>query len=127
MNEAVLNPKDINVALLSLNFTPRYPNIPLTENTLSMTYNGVTASFSVDPTDRYEGIVASSGVGNNLVDELNTKWASAFGLAYSPWSFDSDNVRLVFTAEPAKAFQFNSAGSTLQRRLGLANTQLDVA
>lgn len=126
-NESVINPQDINVGHISLNFTPLYPNFPITENKLVVNYGGTIKTLTMTATDRYEGVVSSSGSGNNVIDELNTQFKSEFSTTYEPFSFDSDLVRIVFTPSGGTSTTFVSTGSTLGRRLGISPGQFDTA
>lgn len=125
--DSVIGASNIQVGLVSLNFTPLRPNIPPKESTLEMEYDGTTASQSIDTQQIYQGVVAISGLaGTDLITQLNDGFKAAFSTAYEPWSYDANIARIVFTAEPAKDFTFLS-GTTLARRIGLASGDIGVA
>lgn len=106
--------------------TPQFPNVPDYESTVDLTYDGVTATYFIDPTLIQVGASNPSGLpGTSLIDELNTEFKATFGGAYDPWSFSATLARIIFTAEPGKAFTFN-AGTTIARRIGLDTAQTGV-
>lgn len=127
LKDPIVNPDDINILNVSLDFRPEAPNIPSYESTVVMTYDSVDATFSIPTTSIYVGPTNPSSLpGTDLVSELNTAFKAAYSTAYEPFAYDTDAARITFTAEALKAFSFNT-GTTLSRRMGLANTQIDVS
>jgi len=83
-------------------------------------------TYSIDASLIYVGASNPSGLpGTSIVDELNTGFQTATGLAHSPWSFSATSARIQFTAEAGKTFQFTAA-TTIQRRIGLDTAQIGV-
>jgi len=124
IDETITDPDDINLAVLSLNFTPRFPNIPQYEATIDLSYDGTRASYDVDTEAIYEGI-ASSTVGTDLITQLNEGFKTAFSTVYEPWSYDAADARIIFTPETAKSVQIYNSTSTLSRRIGLTTAEMD--
>lgn len=123
--ESIVDPKDINLVLASLNFTPRSPNIPVYESTIDISYDGVRATYAVDTDAIYEGI-ASSSVGTNLIFQLNEGFKTAFSTIYEPWSYDAGDARIVFTPDTGESVMIYNDTTTLSRRLGLTTDEMDI-
>lgn len=124
IDETITDPEDINLAVLSLNFTPKYPNIPVNEATVDISYDGTRTTYDVASLAIYEGI-ASSTVGTDLITELNEGFKTAFSTAYEPWSYDAAQARIVFTPDTGKSVEIYNAGTTLSRRIGLTTAEMD--
>lgn len=124
IDETITDPDDINLAVLSLNFTPKHPSIPPYESEVSLSYDGVSATYSVDTLAIYEGITTSTA-GTDLITELNEGFKTAFSTSYEPWSYAAADARIVFTPEPAKSVEIFNSGTTLSRRIGLTTAEMD--
>lgn len=124
IDETITDPDDINLAVLSLNFTPKYPNIPNYEATVDISYDGTRAQYDVDTLAIYEGI-ASSTVGTDLITQLNEGFKTAFSTSYEPWSYDAADARIIFTPDTGTSVEIYNTGTTLSRRIGLTTSEMD--
>jgi len=121
-DERIESPEDVNLGNFSLNFTPSEPNIPSYESVIDISYDGVSAKYSL-PTDLIYTGITGAGSGTTLIEELNKGFKATFGGIYEPWQYESDRVRLGFVPETGKAVEFNYLTTTAARRLGLTVDQ----
>ena len=123
-DERIIDPTDVNVGHVSLNFCPLFPNIPTYENTIDLSYDGTQDTITIDSSKIYAGVAGTTG--NTLIDELNTKFKAVFGGTYEPWSYSSTDARISFTPDTAKSVEFFKATTTADRRIGMTSAQFGI-
>lgn len=122
IDETIIDPGDINVGIVSLNFTPEHPNIPPYEAQVDLEYSSVRKTLTL-PTGLIYAGVATPGAGTTFIDALNNEFKSEFSTSYEPWDFDADSVRVRFTPDTGENVEFYYDTTTLSRRLGMTVNQ----
>lgn len=116
--ETINRVADLELMNCSITFTPKYPSIPLYENTFSAKINGTQYTASINSSYVYNSPT-------DLINALNVAWAAAGGTG--TFSYNGVTTQpfyhIVFTcANPADTVQIMADSvSTLNKRLGVSS------